>query len=213
MDINEFSIACKLINLKLRGFDIPKGLPPSLLASLKLHSTTTPPAIPPLPNPTLVNQPPARPDPPKVSLLTHTTGKNLTNMLQVQPIIAQPLIGTAQPIISAPQSIIPNPPTLINTQPLIMPSLGGVTAPPTGIVQPVNMMGVGVTGVTIPTGIVPPMPTTMAPIGGFTPVIPSGPISPVGSVGSVGVPVPAATSTPRASVTSLERVGSIDSGM
>lgn len=91
-----------------------------------------------------------------------------------------------------------------------MPSLGGVTAPPTGIVQPVNMMGVGVTGVTIPTGIVPPMPPLT---GGFTPMIPSGPISPAGSVGSVGVPVPAATSTPRASVTSLERVGSIDSGM
>lgn len=73
MDINEFSIACKLINLKLRGFDIPKGLPPSLLASLKLHSTATPPAIPPLP--TLVNQPPARPDPPKVSFSTLTTLK------------------------------------------------------------------------------------------------------------------------------------------
>jgi hypothetical protein len=31
MDINEFSIACKLINLKLRGLEIPKVLPPSLL--------------------------------------------------------------------------------------------------------------------------------------------------------------------------------------
>lgn len=30
MNLNEFSIACKLINLKLRGFEIPKGLPPSL---------------------------------------------------------------------------------------------------------------------------------------------------------------------------------------
>ncbi|XP_051858890.1 intersectin-2 isoform X2 [Drosophila albomicans] len=34
MNINEFSIACKLINLKLRGMDVPKLLPPSLLASL-----------------------------------------------------------------------------------------------------------------------------------------------------------------------------------
>lgn len=32
MNINEFSIACKLINLKLRGFDIPKSLPPALQA-------------------------------------------------------------------------------------------------------------------------------------------------------------------------------------
>ncbi|CAH2006415.1 unnamed protein product [Acanthoscelides obtectus] len=33
MNIMEFSIACKLINLKLRGHDIPAMLPPSLLAS------------------------------------------------------------------------------------------------------------------------------------------------------------------------------------
>lgn len=47
MNIDEFSIACKLINLKLRGFDIPQVLPPTLLASLRMHSV--PPAIPPLP--------------------------------------------------------------------------------------------------------------------------------------------------------------------
>ncbi|XP_058819494.1 intersectin-1 isoform X2 [Topomyia yanbarensis] len=34
MTLGEFSIACKLINLKLRGFEIPKTLPPSLIASL-----------------------------------------------------------------------------------------------------------------------------------------------------------------------------------
>lgn len=39
MDINEFSIACKLINLKLRGFEIPKALPPILIQSLKSLST------------------------------------------------------------------------------------------------------------------------------------------------------------------------------
>merc|ERR1719435_631464 len=31
MDINEFSIACKLINLKLKGMELPKSLPPSML--------------------------------------------------------------------------------------------------------------------------------------------------------------------------------------
>ncbi|XP_048512969.1 intersectin-2 isoform X5 [Athalia rosae] len=36
MDLNEFSIACKLINLKLRGFEIPNALPPSLIRSLKV---------------------------------------------------------------------------------------------------------------------------------------------------------------------------------
>jgi len=31
MDINEFSIACKLINLKLKGMELPKSLPPQML--------------------------------------------------------------------------------------------------------------------------------------------------------------------------------------
>ncbi|EAA14777.5 AGAP009037-PA [Anopheles gambiae str. PEST] len=34
MTLGEFSIACKLINLKLRGFEVPKALPPTLIASL-----------------------------------------------------------------------------------------------------------------------------------------------------------------------------------
>merc|ERR1719376_579745 len=33
MDINEFSVACKLINLKLKGMELPKSLPPQLLNS------------------------------------------------------------------------------------------------------------------------------------------------------------------------------------
>lgn len=40
MDINEFSIACKLVNLKLRGFEIPKQLPPTMIASLKSFGAT-----------------------------------------------------------------------------------------------------------------------------------------------------------------------------
>lgn len=40
MDINEFSIACKLINLKLRGFEIPKALPPAIVKSLSSQAST-----------------------------------------------------------------------------------------------------------------------------------------------------------------------------
>lgn len=40
MDINEFSIACKLINLKLRGFEIPKTLPSTLIQSIKSFSAS-----------------------------------------------------------------------------------------------------------------------------------------------------------------------------
>ena len=34
MDINEFSIACKLITNKLKGVEIPKVLPPNLTAGM-----------------------------------------------------------------------------------------------------------------------------------------------------------------------------------
>ena len=30
MDLNEFSVACKLINLKLKGMELPKTLPPQV---------------------------------------------------------------------------------------------------------------------------------------------------------------------------------------
>lgn len=40
MNINEFSIACKLVNLKLRGFEMPKQLPPTMIASLTSFGTT-----------------------------------------------------------------------------------------------------------------------------------------------------------------------------
>ncbi|XP_043862739.1 intersectin-2 isoform X2 [Drosophila santomea] len=46
MNINEFSIACKLINLKLRGMDVPKVLPPSLLTSLSGDAQNTPSLTP-----------------------------------------------------------------------------------------------------------------------------------------------------------------------
>ncbi|XP_031632299.1 intersectin-1 [Contarinia nasturtii] len=40
MNIDEFSIACKLVNLKLRGFEMPKQLPPTMIASLKAVGST-----------------------------------------------------------------------------------------------------------------------------------------------------------------------------
>ena len=30
MDVNEFSIACKMITMKLKGFEVPKTLPQAL---------------------------------------------------------------------------------------------------------------------------------------------------------------------------------------
>ena len=34
MDINEFSLACKMITMKLKGFEVPKTLPPALSMSM-----------------------------------------------------------------------------------------------------------------------------------------------------------------------------------
>ena len=31
MDLNEFSVACKLITMKLKGFELPTALPPAIL--------------------------------------------------------------------------------------------------------------------------------------------------------------------------------------
>jgi len=42
MDINEFNVACKLITMKLKGFEIPPVLPPSLKMILSGTGTTTP---------------------------------------------------------------------------------------------------------------------------------------------------------------------------
>ena len=43
MDLNEFSVACKLINLKLKGMEMPKTLPPQLLQSGNLGGMMQPP--------------------------------------------------------------------------------------------------------------------------------------------------------------------------
>ena len=43
MDLNEFSVACKLINLKLKGMEMPKTLPPQLLQSGNMGGMMQPP--------------------------------------------------------------------------------------------------------------------------------------------------------------------------
>ena len=38
MDINEFSIACKLITMKLKNVELPTTLPPILMAGMEIKS-------------------------------------------------------------------------------------------------------------------------------------------------------------------------------
>lgn len=157
MDVNEFSIACKLINLKLRGYQVPKALPPSLLASLK---TNTPPAIPPLPNASLINAPP-RPEPPKPVVVQNQQAyqpqplpSNLSTLTQLPPAGLTPVV-TAMPTVGIPTGIVPPMPTAI--LPTHQHSLVGI-----GTAQPlVNQVMPTVFGGNIPTisnNILPNLP-------------------------------------------------------
>ena len=38
MDINEFSIACKLITMKLKNVELPTTLPPIMMAGMEIKS-------------------------------------------------------------------------------------------------------------------------------------------------------------------------------
>lgn len=83
MDINEFSIACKLIHLKLRGTEIPKALPPSLLNSLKAvgSASSSPMGVQPL-----IGGPP-RPQPPKTDVLNQSPLVQTASVVSQQPIV------------------------------------------------------------------------------------------------------------------------------
>ncbi|XP_076663199.1 dynamin associated protein 160 isoform X5 [Andrena cerasifolii] len=95
MDINEFSIACKLINLKLRGFEIPKALPPALVQSLKSLSASDNNAT------GMSNGAANIPQQNNVASLVNLTG----------PPPAQPLIGGMPIAGSIPRPLIGPPPS------------------------------------------------------------------------------------------------------
>ncbi|XP_008190947.1 intersectin-2 isoform X1 [Tribolium castaneum] len=234
MDVNEFSIACKLINLKLRGFEVPKALPPSLLASLK---TSTPPAIPPLPNPALISAPP-RPEPPKPALIqpqVPPTQPMLPVMTQppiagIPPMMAgippQPVPGIPTGIVPPMQSAVPQvqPMMGIPPQPLVnqvMPTTAFGAAPLGASIPPMPASVPLISGTTaIPTAAVslPNVPVTLpnVPTASAAPIVPAPHMSPVGSVtGAVVSTVapmgPGATSTPRSSIASLDKTASVES--
>lgn len=162
MNVNEFSIACKLINLKLRGFEIPKVLPPSLLMSLAsvggTPSRTPTGAI----SPACVGPPPVPPQPAIIQ-----------QQLQQQQIAAVPPARPAippQPVLAQqilPQQIVSGPPP-IPPQPSILPQTAGIvpnvaaqsyvpqTQPIPGYVIP-GQAGYGIQQ----TAVVKPMETSM----------------------------------------------------
>ncbi|XP_045456097.1 intersectin-1 [Melitaea cinxia] len=146
LDLKEFSIACKIINLKLHGIEIPKTLPPSLLASLsptgaKQQFPPPKPPIPPMPN---LSQP-------LISGLPPQPSQSLLGDFSQPPIPSKPaavpdlISGVKPPLPTQPmmssQSLINQPlasQPLVSTQPLIggtQPLIGG-TQPLMGGSQP-----------------------------------------------------------------------------
>ncbi|EDS32727.1 dynamin-associated protein [Culex quinquefasciatus] len=106
MTLGEFSIACKLINLKLRGFEVPKTLPPTLIASLTavggtptLTPTTGLSPLDPLKSlaGTISHIPPAIP--PQPAMIPHAI---VPPMRPAMP---------PQPLIAAAAATVPAPPT------------------------------------------------------------------------------------------------------
>ncbi|XP_031369761.1 intersectin-1 isoform X9 [Apis dorsata] len=96
MDINEFSIACKLINLKLRGFEIPKTLPSTLIQSIKSFSAND------INITNLTNG--------AVNIPSQNNVASLVNLSGPSQVPVQPLIG-GMSIGSVPRPFIAPPPT------------------------------------------------------------------------------------------------------
>lgn len=174
MDINEFSIACKLINLKLRSFDIPKVLPPILIASLSAVGgtpTLTPTGMSPLTGQTPINnaqQPPARPPMPQQNVPQAMVAP-LVNKPQppaIIPMMQQSSAMTQQPLIrgidmmggGVPPSIIPmSQPLIPGVQPMTGYQPMSNVQPLIGMQQPMQ--------VTQPIASVQPLISTGMPYG------------------------------------------------
>ncbi|XP_057373684.1 intersectin-1-like isoform X2 [Daphnia carinata] len=141
LDFTEFSIACKLINAKLRGFDIPKVLPPNLRNSASSGLTTssagTPPAtmmgVPLAPlgmTPAVVIQPlpMAAVKPPSTVVAPHPTNQPL-----VQPTIQPMIQPMAQPMVQPMIQTVMQPTMQPTMQPMIQPMMQPMMQP---MIQP-----------------------------------------------------------------------------
>nr|XP_040238466.2 intersectin-1 isoform X1 [Anopheles coluzzii]XP_040238467.2 intersectin-1 isoform X1 [Anopheles coluzzii]XP_040238468.2 intersectin-1 isoform X1 [Anopheles coluzzii]XP_040238469.2 intersectin-1 isoform X1 [Anopheles coluzzii]XP_040238470.2 intersectin-1 isoform X1 [Anopheles coluzzii] len=219
MTLGEFSIACKLINLKLRGFEVPKALPPTLIASLTAVGGTP--------------------------ILTPTSGlspldplKSLSGSIGVVPQPQPPLMAPhavphaiVPPLMNnqmgvAPQTVVPGmgpggvpppkpalPPQLIAASaagppliPMGQPLIPGMAAPVQAAVMQQPLIG----------GLVGSAPT-IPPTAAVKPLIdPLGSVSAVPLVGGVAVPAPptpphSGGGTPARSMSISERAPSIES--
>ncbi|XP_046999743.1 intersectin-1 [Schistocerca americana] len=189
MNITEFSIACKLINLKLRGFELPKVLPPTMLQQ------NMPPAA--LVSSSLLQSAPSiRPaaQPPLVGLgSAHAAGLSTVGM-------TPPIMATAQ----APLHTSVMPPSSI---PSMVPPMRAPLAPgaPVPLVQTASLpLAAGTSlplapGTSLPlapgTGL-PLAPGTNMPIASSTNVPLASGLTSISSTPSLVMPATVQTSVP-----------------
>lgn len=198
MDINEFSIACKLINLKLRGFEIPKVLPPVLIQSLKSFPTG---------------------DANLVGLTNGSTAQNnigsLVNLSGPQPMVSQtvasaiPTAGNIHPLIGSNFAATtsgpppkPAPPSFPNSPVGISP----IKVPPSVVGTSVVSSIPPVSGIGIPSvASIAPLNTNPVPMAAFNMTQPL-PTQPLGIVNAGMV-------APMTGVSSMiPSIGSINTG-
>lgn len=168
MTLMEFSIACKLINLKLRGFEVPKQIPPTLLCSLTTAGGTPIMTPPGQMSPLIFNRPVIPPQP-------QILQQKLQQQQQPPIIPPQPHIPPAIPpqpsmvtaVANAPPAIPPQPiiPPVIPPQPIIPPQpLVTASIPPAIPPQPMNIPAQPpVAAPVLPAALTSPIQATAAP--------------------------------------------------
>ncbi|KAK7791370.1 hypothetical protein R5R35_007909 [Gryllus longicercus] len=205
MNINEFSIACKLINLKLRGFELPKALPPSFL-----QHVTSPPSV-------------------SGNLINSTLLQSVPPVVPAVPLVGLPNAAINPPLI-APQAAIPPmsmgiapsvPPTAVGIARPMGPSLSMASVAPTTVTAAPMGLTAGVPPVVptaIPHGIPPsaPLVTAMVMPTSVPTSVPVGIAQPLTNGSVVGQNVapprpPPVAAVPVSGAPAVERVASLDS--
>lgn len=147
MNIDEFSMACKLINLKLRGFEVPKALPPTMIASLRKVGGT------PILTPTAGMSPAQSIT--GLSNIVKPMPPSIIPQVAAQPPIAAPIIPKAMPsmipqVAAQPPMVVPIIP---GPMPPVLPQVGAQQPPPIIPMQPLMNQA-----------IVPPQPAQVQPL-------------------------------------------------
>ncbi|XP_023316913.1 intersectin-2 isoform X3 [Trichogramma pretiosum] len=178
MDINEFSIACKLINLRLRGFEVPSSLPPSLIRSLQAFAAVNTSVV----SPVVAPQIPAQVATTNIAPIPRPTAGVMPSAVPgtIPAAVSANVSMTSPPLIPGPPSAVPAMTMPIEDSTDDKVDSGAIPQRPT----PPDSIGAGF----VPTAGPPPKPQP--------PSFPSSPvISPVKPVVPPMVPPPPAQMT------------------